>query len=218
MMRSADKAGLFLRIVGAVSRKYPNLILPLSALALLGAACSPAATVESFEPSGSIAATTQPSTAATQATAVTSTSDSPDATTTTLSGGGGDSELDCLDFWSEEFVQSTAGSDFTFMDMNNDRTLCAFTAIPSSIGVFFREGDQALFDGAKSGAGVAGGVTDIDGACDEAWYTELGAVIAEGLSLSQGRIFNATIFGPTDPVAVATELLRIACEGPAFQD
>ena len=75
-----------------------------------------------------------------------------------------------------------------------------------------------MFDGAKTGAGVAGGVTDIDGACDEAWYTEVGAILAEGLSLDQGRIFNATVVGPTDSVAVATELLRIACEGPAFQD
>ena len=208
-----------LDIVGVVLHKYPKISLTISALALLSAACSPTATVESSESSGSIAApTTQPSTAATQATAVASAADSTDATNTTLSGGGGGSDLDCLDFWSEEFVQSTAGSEFTFTDMNSDGTICAFTALPNSIGVFFREGDQVLYDGAKSGAAVAGGVTDIDGACDEAWYTELGAVIAEGLSLSQGRIFNATVLGPADPIAVAAELLRIACEGPAFQD
>ena len=161
-------------------------------------------------------ATTQasPDSTATSAPVAAATASETDTNATASTRDTGD--LDCLDFWSEAFVQTTAGSEFIFMDMNIDGTLCAFTAIPSSIGVFFRPGDQSIFDAAKSGASAAGGVTDMDGVCDDAWYTDLGAVIAEGFSAGQGRIFNATILGPADPVAVAEELLKIACGGPSF--
>lgn len=155
-----------------------------------------------------------PQTTAATVAAAGSVGESGPATTTAAGQSGGD--LDCLDFWSEEFVQTTAGPAYTFDGMNNDGTLCAFTAPPNSIGVFFRPGDQALFDETKSVAGTLGGVTELDGVCDGAYSTELGATVAEGFSAAQGRIFNATIFGPADPMAVARELLMVACEGPAF--
>ena len=134
----------------------------------------------------------------------------------TTSAGITEAGLDCLDFWSEEFVQATAGSEFTFSDMNNDGTLCSFLALPNSIGVFFRPGDQNIFDQAKSAADAVGGVMEMNGVCNDAWYFDLGVLVAEGFSASQGRIFNATILAD-DPVAVAEELLQIACDGPAFK-
>jgi hypothetical protein len=178
-------------------------------------ACSPSE--DTGQPGETTTTTEDGATTTTESGSATATTAPAVVTTTTVEARTAD--LDCLDFWSEEHVMSVAGAEYTFTEMAADGTTCAFTAVPNSVGVYFRDGSRDDFDQAKSGASLTGEVTDLDGSCDAAWYTDLGGiVIAEGLSLGQGKIFNATLTGIADPVAAALELLDIACTGPAFTD
>jgi len=202
-----------------------RIILILSALFLMAAACGSGAdggadasiSETQADPSTTTAAvqeTASSTSATTEGTAASS--NAAQATTTTAAPPDTGSEISCLDFWSEEFVQAKAGEAFSLFDTNIDETTCAFNAGAESVTGFFRAGDQGLFDQSKTGAAATGEVMDIDGVCDTAWYTTLGGafVVAEGLSSDQGLIFNATITGTSDPVAVATAMLVAGCEGP----
>ena len=101
------------------------------------------------------------------------------------------------------------------MEANIDGSTCTFTAVPDTIGVFFRPSDQALFDMAKDGASLTGTLVEVPiETCTDAYYVDIGGiVIAESYSEQQGRAFNATV-AADDAVAVATALIQSGCEGP----
>lgn len=201
-----------------MSRLGTPAVVAAGIAALLAVGCSPAVTSETTTTSAvrDEASTTTASSTTTTVVAVTD-SVSEGGTTSTTSSQMSD-DYNCLNYWSEEFVQETAGSQYTFDDMNNDGTLCAFTATPNSIGVFFRQGDQGLFDQSKAGAAITGTQIEFTDVCDDAWYLDSVPLIAEAYSADQGLIFNATLVGPDDPVGAATELLMVACAGPQFQN
>lgn len=178
------------------------------------AACSPTGASESASKT-----TVESSATTTEAapTTVAQTSTTP-WTETPSTYSGADDDLDCLDFWSEEFVMSVVPG-YAYTETSADGTTCSFLSGTNSIGVSFRDGNQSLYEQAKASAAItADSAEDLTTECDAAWFANITLTIAEGLSNGQGRIFNATMIGPEDPQAVAAELLSVACSGPQIGD
>lgn len=166
------------------------------------------------ETSTSLAAAT---TAAPDTTAPPETTEAPEPTTTTAAA---DSGPECLSYWSESLIRDLVGDNWSFSQANIDGTTCTFTSIPSTIGVFFRASDLAGFEAAKQGAALTGTLVEFTiETCDAAYFIDIGGaiVVAESYSDDQGRVFNATVSGVDDAVAVATSLIQAGCEGP-FED
>ena len=206
--------------MGRGARFLSRFVIGAALAGLLLAACgdSPAETttvppsteapVDESEPTDGA---TAESTAAPSTAAPTTTTTQAPATTTTAPSGP-----ECLTYWSETLIQDLVGDNWGFSDASLDGTTCTFTAVPSSIGVFFRAGDMAAFEAAKAGAGLTGDLVEFTiETCDGAYFVDLGGiVVAESYSDAQGRIFNATVSGVDDPVSIATSLIQTGCEGP----
>ena len=122
----------------------------------------------------------------------------------------------CLDFWSEALVQTIAGPGFSHTRSSADGSRCEFTGPDGSIATSFRAGDRPALEAARDGATSSAVVADMENVCDTAWITRDDGPRAEGLSGAQGRIFAATVTGLAEPAAVASELLSVGCNGPAF--
>ena len=158
------------------------------------------------------AATTLPAettTTAASSTTVVDTTAPPEETTTTAA----ESELaGCLAVWSEDDVLAELGEGWSLIQVSTDETTCTYSAIPDTLVLSYREGGQAEFDAAMAGAGLTGAMMPVT-ACDGAYSVDVqGAIfVVEALDLAAGRIYNVTLSGIDDAIAIATGFVVSAC-------